>query len=213
MMTLVFWGSVAIIAYVYVGYPLVLWLWARLSRHCRLQIADGRLNADCANTANELSPNLQSAICNLQYPGVSIVVAARNEGARLAARLDNLLSLDYPADKRQIVVVSDGSTDNTLDVLERYGALVEAVAIPPSGKAVALNAGVARARFDVLVFADARQVFASDALRQLVAPLADPAVGGVTGELLLDAESPCRRIAERRGGHIGPPRQIRNSDP
>jgi cellulose synthase/poly-beta-1,6-N-acetylglucosamine synthase-like glycosyltransferase len=124
---------------------------------------------------------------------VSIVIAARNESARLAARIENLVSLDYPADKRQIIVVSDGSTDDTLDVLSRYPDLVEAVAIPPGGKAVALNAGVSRATGDVIVFADARQVFEKDALRELVAPFADPSVGAVTGELLLDAESPCRR--------------------
>ena len=183
MMTLVFWVSVAIIAYVYMGYPLALRVWARHG---------GLRTADCGFVDD--------------WPGLSIIVAARNEGPRLAARIDNLLSLDYPADKRQIIVVSDGSTDNTLDVLERYGELVEAVAIPPGGKATALNAGVARARFEVLVFADARQVFASDALRQLVAPFADPSVGGVTGELLLDAESPCRRAGrDRRGGHAGPP--------
>ena len=70
--------------------------------------------------------------------------------------------------------------------------------VPPGGKALALNAGVAHARFDIVVFADARQVFAHDALRQLVAPFADPPVGAVTGELLLDAESPCRRSGHDR---------------
>jgi cellulose synthase/poly-beta-1,6-N-acetylglucosamine synthase-like glycosyltransferase len=71
--------------------------------------------------------------------------------------------------------------------------------VPRGGKSLALNAGVARARHEILLFADARQVFASDAMRELVAPFADPTVGAVTGELLLDAESPCRRTgADRR---------------
>jgi cellulose synthase/poly-beta-1,6-N-acetylglucosamine synthase-like glycosyltransferase len=208
-MTLLFWLSIAVVAYVYAGYPSLLRAWALLRAwYCRLQIADCRLNADwrIGNEANpnDPNPNLQSAICNLQCPGVSIVIAARDEGPRLAARIENLLGLDYPADRRQIVVVSDGSTDNTLDVLARYDGVVDAVSVPPGGKALALNAGVAQARFDVIVFADARQVFASDAVKELVAPLNDPAVGAVTGELLLDAESPCRRIADRRGGHTGP---------
>ena len=176
-MTLLFWLSIAVVAYVYAGYPLMLRVWAR-ARHCGLRIADCGLIDD--------------------WPGVSIVIAARNEGSRLSARIENLLALDYPADRRQIVVVSDGSTDNTVDVLARYDRLVDAVTIPASGKALALNAGVARARFDVIVFADARQVFASDALVELVAPLSDPAVGVVTGELLLDAESPCRRAGRDR---------------
>ena len=183
-MTLVFWLSVALIAYVYVGYPLAL--------HCGLWMADRGFRSRSANP----------------HYGVSIVVAARNEAARLPARLDNLLSLYYPASRRQIIVVSDGSTDETLKVLAGYQSkgLVDVVAVPPGGKALALNAGIERARFEIVVFADARQTFAPDALRELVAPFADPRVGAVTGELQLDAESACRRsdrdrrVFDRRSG-------------
>jgi len=189
-MTLVFWFSAVAVVYVYAGYPLVLRAWAWLRpRSIRLQTSD-------------VGPE----------PAVSIVIAARNESHRLAARIENLLSLDYPADKKQIIVVSDGSTDDTLDVMARYGAAVEAFSIPPSGKAVALNEGVARARHEIIVFADARQIFEPAALRELVAPLSDPSVGAVTGELLLDAESPCRRIRDRRGGYTGPRRHV-EADP
>jgi poly-beta-1,6-N-acetyl-D-glucosamine synthase len=179
-MTLVFWISIALIAYVYVGYPGLLYCGSRI--------------ADCGLRTARPYPqsNPQSAIRNPQY-GVSIVVAARNEGARLASRIDNLLSLDFPVVKRQIIVVSDGSTDDTLDVLARYRRVVDVVAVPQGGKALALNAGVAQARFEIVVFADARQVFAADAIRELVAPFADRQVGAVSGELRLDAESACRR--------------------
>jgi cellulose synthase/poly-beta-1,6-N-acetylglucosamine synthase-like glycosyltransferase len=129
---------------------------------------------------------------------VSIVVAARNEAARLPARLDNLLALDYPGERRQIVVVSDGSTDGTLGVLASYGRAVEAVNVSGRGKAAALNAGVARATGEILVFADARQMFAPDAVRELIGPFADPSIGGVTGELLLDCEA--AEVAGRRAG-------------
>jgi poly-beta-1,6-N-acetyl-D-glucosamine synthase len=179
-MALVFWLSVALIAYVYVGYPLLL--------HGGVWIADRGFTRGFGNPR----PNSQAAILNW-HSGVSIVIAARNEASRLPARIDNLLSLDYPAAQRQIIVVSDGSTDDTLDVLARYRRFVDVLAVPPGGKALALNAGVAQARFDIVVFADARQVFAPDALRELVAPFADSGVGAVTGELRLDAESPCRR--------------------
>jgi cellulose synthase/poly-beta-1,6-N-acetylglucosamine synthase-like glycosyltransferase len=183
-MTAVFWVCVALVLYVYVGYPVLLQVWARISRR--------RVSA--AATAE-------------RTPGISIVIAARNEGARLGARLDNLLALDYPADRRQIIVVSDGSTDDTAAVLSRYAGVVESIIIPASGKAAALNAGVARARFELLVFADSRQVFAPDALRQLVAPFSHAEVGGVTGELLLDCESALfsnrREAADRRRGHAG----------
>ncbi|MCU1384168.1 MAG: glycosyl transferase [Acidobacteria bacterium] len=181
-MSLVFWISIAAVAYVYVGYPAMLCLWAGLRPH---PVERGPLTVGAE-------------------PGISIVVVGRNEGARLSARIDNLVSLDYPASRRQIIVVSDGSTDDTLDVLAPYRRFVEVVSVPAGGKALALNAGVERARHEILVFADARQVFAPDALRELVAPFADPGIGAVTGELRLDAESPCRRsnrdrrIFERR---------------
>jgi biofilm PGA synthesis N-glycosyltransferase PgaC len=183
MMLVLFWVSVAVVAYVYAGYPVALRLRARLRVRPVHAAAAGRFT-----------------------PGVSIVVAARNEGARLGARLENLLAQDYPADRRQIIVVSDGSSDDTLEVLARYRGVVDAIALPPGGKALALNAGVAAARFEVVVFADARQVFAPDALSQLVAPLADSTVGAVTGELLLDCESALfsnrRAASDRRRGHV-----------
>jgi poly-beta-1,6-N-acetyl-D-glucosamine synthase len=179
-MTTIFWLSVAAIAYVYVGYPLLLRAWARLRP----------------------KPYLAA---DAPARGVSIVIAARDEGARLAARIENLLSLKYPAAQRQIIVVCDGCTDDTDQVLAPYAGVVEPVRVPPSGRALSLNAGVARARFPIIVFADARQVFAPDALRELVAPFEDPTVGAVTGELLLDCESALfsnrRALADRRRGH------------
>jgi biofilm PGA synthesis N-glycosyltransferase PgaC len=202
-MALVFWLSVAAVAYVYAGYPALLHLWARL-RPKPVRMAEGGVRTDC-RSSDSADANPQSAIRSPHYT-LSIVIAARNESARLASRIDNLLSLDYPAARRQIIAVSDGSTDGTLDVLARYRRFVDVVALPPGGKAVALNAGVARATGEIVVFADARQVFAPDALRELVAPFSDSSVGAVTGELLLDAESPCRRTgtdrraAERRAG-------------
>ena len=113
---LTFWFSVAFVFYVYVGYPLLLYVWSRVRpRPVRRREMTGR-------------------------HGVSIVIAARNEGARLAARIENLLTLDFPASRRQIIVVSDGSTDDTLDVLSRFSGTVEAVSVAAGGKAQALNA-------------------------------------------------------------------------
>jgi cellulose synthase/poly-beta-1,6-N-acetylglucosamine synthase-like glycosyltransferase len=170
----VFWLSALTISYVYAGYPALLTIWARVR-------------------ARPIATPPGSAAW---YPGVSIILAARNEGHRLPARIDNLLALDYPAERSEIVVVSDGSTDDTPDVLARYRDVVRAVAVPAGGKALALNAGVAQATGDILVFADARQMFAPDALRELVGPFVDPAIGGVTGELILDCEA--SSVAGRR---------------
>jgi biofilm PGA synthesis N-glycosyltransferase PgaC len=163
LMQALFWVAAVLTVYVYFGYPLLLAAWARVAP----------------------KPVRREAVT----PGVSIVIAARNEAASLEARLDNLLSLDYPQDRIQIIVVSDGSTDRTAQLLAGYRRHVDSVLLPPSGKANALNAGVAAAEHEVIVFTDARQTFAPDALRALVAPFADPGVGGVSGELVLDCES------------------------
>lgn len=165
-MRAVFWISVVTVLYVYVGYPVVLAVWARLR------------------------PRPLGAVGIQRLPRVTVIVAARNEGARLAARIENLLSLDYPAALRQIIVVSDGSHDSTAGVLAQHRREVEAYFLPPVGKASALNLGAAAATGDILVFADARQRFAPDALRRLVEPFADPVVGGVSGELMIDADVP-----------------------
>jgi len=197
-MTLVFWLSIAVIVYVYVGYPALLHVWAtfRALRPAEESTPESSINPQSPIHQSPITP--QSAIRTPQCD-VSIVIAAHNEASRLTARIDNLLAQDYVAGRRQIIVVSDGSTDDTLDVLSRYAGVVDVVTVPRGGKALALNAGVARARFDIIVFADARQMFAPDALKELVASFSDPRIGAVSGELLLDAESPCRRAgADRR---------------
>src|SRR4051794_18213980 len=114
----VFWLSAALVAYVYAGYPAALHVWAWWRRRRRgLRIPDRR----CHSAAGRHRPSKpfirhrRGGVRN-PSPGVSIVIAARNEGTRLAARLDNLFSLDWSG-ARQIIVVSDGSTDNTREVL------------------------------------------------------------------------------------------------
>ncbi|HSK10118.1 MAG TPA: glycosyltransferase family 2 protein [Vicinamibacterales bacterium] len=168
-MKAVFWISAFVVAYVYVGYPALLAIWARLSRRAR---------------RGEAAPGG----ADRPWPAVSIVVAVRNEAARLPARIENLLALDYPAGLLEMIVVSNGSTDGTAAVLERYASRVRAIVLGRSGKATAINAGVAAARHEMVVFADARQQFAPDALKRLVARFDDPAIGAVSGELVIDAE-------------------------
>jgi len=172
-MALVFWVLGGLVFYVYVGYPVLLHLWARLA------------------------PTKTNRAQRHSEPSVSIVIAARNEARRVPGRLENLRQLDYPAGKQQVIIVSDGSTDGTVDVLARTPRVV-AVALPPGGKARALNAGVACATNDIVVFADMRQAFAPDALRALVAPFRDPRVGAVSGELVLNGEARDRRHDDDR---------------
>jgi cellulose synthase/poly-beta-1,6-N-acetylglucosamine synthase-like glycosyltransferase len=164
-MATIFYLSALVILYVYVGYPAILALWAKLAPR-----------------------RVERSAAAIMTPPVSIVVAARNEAATLEARIANLLSLDYPPDLVQIVVASDGSTDGTDAVLDRYADRIDVVRLSAGGKARALNAAVALATHEILVFADARQSFAPDALRALVAPFASPDIGCISGELVLDCE-------------------------
>ena len=162
-----FWVSAAVVLYVYAGYPLLLAAWTRLAT----APVRRRASSDAAR----------------RWPAISIVVAARNEAKRLPSRVENLLDIPYPG-RREIIVVSDGSTDNPAEALAPYDGRVRLIALPPGGKPSALNAGVAAATGEVLVFADARQRFDRHALVELVANFDDPAVGGVSGELVLDCE-------------------------
>jgi poly-beta-1,6-N-acetyl-D-glucosamine synthase len=92
-------------------------------------------------------------------PSVSIVIAARNEGKNLPAKLENLRLLEYPPDLLQIVIASDGSTDNTAEILRAAGSAVVPVILDTSnGKAAALNEAVRHTTGEVLVFLDARQI-------------------------------------------------------
>ncbi len=160
-MRLLFWFSLAVIGYAYVGYLLLLML---LARRKTLPVLAGPVR-----------------------PRVSILIAAHNEEGNLPRKLENLYRLRYPAELLQIVVVSDGSTDRTATILAEHSTRVTGVLLTsPQGKAAALNAAVAAAQGDLLVFMDVRQSVDADAVSELVACFADPAVGAVSGELHLE---------------------------
>lgn len=160
-MELIFWLCLALIAYAYFGYAI--WLSLQVRVHS--------------------NPVVQMPI----KPRVSIIIAARNEEANLPAKLENLRLLDYPQDRIQIVIVSDGSTDRTARILrDCTSAIVPVILDQSQGKANALNEGVRRATGEILVFQDVRQYVELNAVCELVACFADPAVGAVSGELLLE---------------------------
>lgn len=160
-----FWTCLALVAYVYVGYPLLLTAWSRLGRR---PVRKGP-----------------------HEPAVSVVIAARNERATLGPKIEGCLRQDYPPERLEVVVSLDGPTDGTEGVVQRLAEASEGrvrvvASARQEGKAVALNRGVEAATGEVLVLCDARQRLEPGAVRELVANLADPAVGAVTGELLLE---------------------------
>lgn len=116
-------------------------------------------------------------------PSVTVLIAAYNEQRVIADKIENTLSLDYPADKLQVVIAADGSSDATADIARRYTERGVMVLHQPArrGKTAALNRGVRAATGDIVVFSDANNHFSDDALRQLVRHFGDSAVGGVCG--------------------------------
>ncbi len=163
-MKLLFWLCFAVAGYAYFGYAIWLWLYVRLRK----------------------LPVLQKPIT----PNVSIIIAARNEEVNLPAKLENLRILDYPRDRLQIVIASDGSTDRTTSILRENTPPIFPVILDESnGKACALNESVKRATGEILVFLDARQYIEPNAVSELVSCFADSAVGAVSGELLLETSS------------------------
>ena len=163
-MKALFWVSLAGIVYAYVGYAVLLAMLARLRRR-----------------------PLRAAPGSLGNPSVSVLIAARNEEKSLPGKLQNLAALDYPKDRLQIVIASDGSTDSTAEILLANESRLTPVLLPQSGgKAMALNAAVRQATGEILVFLDARQVLDPNAVSELVSCFADPEVGAVSGELHLE---------------------------
>jgi cellulose synthase/poly-beta-1,6-N-acetylglucosamine synthase-like glycosyltransferase len=116
---------------------------------------------------------------------VTVLLAVYNGEHWIRAKLESILRLDYPRERMQILAISDGSTDQTDRIVREFQTEgVELLRVPHGGKATALNAGMARATGDILFFTDVRQQLEPDALRQLVACLGDPAVGGASGHIV-----------------------------
>jgi poly-beta-1,6-N-acetyl-D-glucosamine synthase len=156
----VFWTSLVFTAYVYVGYPVLLVAWRKLFPWPVRK--------------------------RYQEPSVSIVIAMHNESHHVHTRLRNCLALDYPADRLQVIVSLDAPTDGTDELVQNYADRVDIVCSPVRrGKAAALNAGIARATGQIILFGDARQRFETATVREMVANFADDSVGAVSGELLI----------------------------
>ena len=169
----VFWACVGLLLWAHVGYPLVAAGAARVRpRRVRKQAIE---------------------------PTVAVIVAAHNEEDVIAGRLENLLELDYPSDKLEVVVASDASTDRTNDVVEQFAVhdpRVRLVRCPRGGKVAAQNFAVRLTKGEILAFSDANATWAPDALRKLVRSFADSDVAYVCGRLhLREADGTNREAA------------------
>jgi cellulose synthase/poly-beta-1,6-N-acetylglucosamine synthase-like glycosyltransferase len=157
-----FWASATTLAYLYVGYPLILLALYRKSR--------------TAKRPHE-GP----------WPTVTLIIPAFNEELVLRRKIENALAIDYPKDRLEILVASDGSTDQTVPIAEAFQDQgVRTLAFPERrGKASVLNDAVAAAKGEILCLCDANVYFKPDALRRLVERLDDPTVGSASGDVQL----------------------------
>ncbi len=166
-MLILFWACFAVVSYVYVGYPLLLWLdvFGRATRRRDAQFDRRFIGAPA------------------ELPLVSIIVAAHNEEAAIEAKILNLLASDYPRERVEILIGSDGSSDRTEEIVRRHQHDgVGLISFPKQqGKSAMQNGLVAAASGEFLVFTDADCISDSSALRLLVENFADPQVGLVTG--------------------------------
>jgi cellulose synthase/poly-beta-1,6-N-acetylglucosamine synthase-like glycosyltransferase len=194
MVEVLFWTCAAFLAYTYIFYPLL------------LVVASALIGLD-----RQVGPASLT---------VSILMPAHNEERNLEHRLDELTRQIIVAGiSAEIIVISDGSTDRTVEVARQFVERdVGVLELPDKqGKAAALNAGAATATGDLLIFADARQRWADDALQRLIENFADPAVGAVSGDLVLESapgvlagvslywriEKWLRKLESRLGSQVG----------
>lgn len=161
-MLFLFWFSVAFLVYTFVGYPALLWL-------------IGRWRA---------RPVRRDEI----WPKVSLIIVAHDAGKIMRAKLENTLSLEYPRDKREVIVVSDGSSDNTADIVREFED-VRLIELPKrQGKHYAQMIGRNTSSGEILAFTDASVVIEAASLRRMVENFADPCVGVVSSEDVIEVK-------------------------
>lgn len=162
-MVFLFWFSLLILFYIYLGYPLLIYLW-------------GRVRPALVRTADHT-------------PFVTILISAYNEEREIGKTIENKLQLAYPVDRYEIIVISDGSADRTEEIVRQHaeasgGRVRLLIQSPRQGKTAALNRAVPDARGELLVFSDANSLYAPDVLICLARNFGDPLVGYVTGKMV-----------------------------
>jgi cellulose synthase/poly-beta-1,6-N-acetylglucosamine synthase-like glycosyltransferase len=156
----VFWISILALGYTYVGYPLLVWV---ISRFAQRTVQRGVIE-----------------------PTVSIIITAYNEERHLREKLQNTLYLDYPAEKTEIIVSSDCSSDRTDEIVREFAPRGILLHRQPNrlGKTAAQNEAVRLAQGEIILFSDATTLYQPDVLRKILPNFADPSVGCAAGRLI-----------------------------
>ncbi len=159
-MIYLFWFSFFLVFFAYLGYPLALMLWGRVSGY---------------------KPSTRQADFT---PGLSLLIPVHNEARVIRKKLENTLEIDYPQEALEILFISDGSTDDTGQIIRDFESdNLKLIEIDQrKGKANALNTGLKAARHEIIVFSDASIMLEPNALREISAQFVDPAIGCISGE-------------------------------
>ncbi len=173
-----FWFSIGFVAYTFIGYPVAVWL---VGQGFKSALASGNRPLDE----------------NADLPDITIVIPVHNEAEYIDAKIASLQSSDYPQDKIRILFVSDGSVDETNRILTRHTGIDVLEYQPRQGKPYALNLAMKNVTSSIVVFTDARQPLAQNAMTLLVKSLANPGIGVASGELVH------YNSASRSGKHVG----------
>lgn len=155
-----FWIGIAIVVYTYVGYGLIIYFLNKLI---------GR-NKNTDNQADNF------------YPEVTLMVAAYNEERFIESKIVNSLSLDYPADKLNLWIVADGSTDRTVEIAQNFPTVITFHSPERKGKIHAVNRVMKSVKTPIVIFSDANTVLNKDAIKNIARHFKDEKVGGVAGE-------------------------------
>ncbi|WNM57920.1 glycosyltransferase family 2 protein [Candidatus Nitrospira allomarina] len=164
-MKILFWVAFVAVLYTYFGYPFLVWVFARIRPR----------------------PIKQETI----FPSVSMVIAAYNEEKVIGAKMVNTMALAYPEGQLEIIVVADGSTDQTVSIAQSYATQGITVLYRPlrQGKTAALNHAVSSAKGEIIFFSDANTLYEPTVIQKIVRNFHDPSVGGVSGRKVILKDS------------------------
>lgn len=163
MTEVIFWLSLVATFYAYIGYPLLLYIWVKFF----------------------LPSNPEYNIHTFEH-SISLILPVFNEEKILEEKIKNCLSLNYPEEKLEIIIISDGSTDSSNEIARKYADNYEKIQFielsSRSGKARALNEGVKSAKNEIIVFSDASIILTEDSLKHIVSKFQDSSIGCISGE-------------------------------
>lgn len=160
-----FWICIALVFYTYIGYGLLLWLLVRLKR-----LVKGRERLPALPIDEEL------------YPTVTLMICAYNEEAVIPEKMENILQLQYPRSRLCVMWVTDGSNDNSNELLSQYPEVTLVFSPERRGKAAAMQHGLRKNRAEIVVFTDANTMLNPESLREIVRQMSKPGVSCVSGE-------------------------------